>query len=85
MLLIIGGGMGFTVIRDLGLNGRRILSGEMGRFRLRVQTKIVLSVTAALVVAGTVVIFLLERNGLFRGYSTPQQLLLSLSRRFLRQ
>lgn len=62
--LIISGGLGFLVISDLQRAAARKLSGR-GRpaVRLRIQTKIVLAVSAILIVLGTAVIFAVERNG----------------------
>ncbi|MCD8362449.1 MAG: TrkH family potassium uptake protein [Lachnospiraceae bacterium] len=56
--LIIIGGIGFLVWEDLLLN-----RWHWRRYRL--QTKIVLTATAALLVGGTLLFLLTERNGLF--------------------
>lgn len=54
MLLIIGGGLGFLVWQDLAAYHRT--------HRLRVHTKVVLSITAGLLVLGTISFALLEWN-----------------------
>jgi trk system potassium uptake protein TrkH len=71
MLLIIIGGIGFLVWDDI--------SEKRWHFRrYRLQTKLVLAVSAALIVGGTLVFWLLERDGVLAGRSAGGQLLLSL-------
>lgn len=71
MALIIIGGLGFFVWSDLLQN--------KFRFRhLKLHTKIVVSVTCILIVAGTLLLFLFEQGGkVFEGKSTGEQLLCS--------
>ncbi len=66
--LIIIGGLGFIVWEDLmehRLDGRRY----------RLQTKIVLSVTALLLLGGTLLFLYSERHGLFAGMTIKERLL----------
>ena len=58
--LIIVGGLGFPVLRDLLVVGRRRRLGEGRSPRLHTQTKVVLVTSAVLIVAGAVVFYLLE-------------------------
>ncbi len=62
--LIVAGGLGFAVVQDLAqcLRGR-CLRGKDRPHRFRVQTKIVFTVTALLILAGWGLIWLSERNG----------------------
>ena len=64
MILIVISGLGFPVWHDLAVNGRMVIRGELSisRFfrKLRLHTKIVLVMTGALIVAGTLVFLLLE-------------------------
>jgi trk system potassium uptake protein TrkH len=65
-LLIVGGGLGFTVIQDFtaGLRGR---GGRPHRpLRLRVQTRIVITVTLLLIAGGAALIYLIERTASLR-------------------
>lgn len=61
-LLIVAGGLGFTVIRDLAATLRGRLKKTGGR-RLRVQTRIVLRVSLLLIVLGAAGIYALDRGG----------------------
>ena len=67
-LLIVCGGLGFTVYHDLAVNVRAKLStpGHQ-RFRLRVQTRIVLVMSLLLIGTGALLLFVLERHALLRG------------------
>ncbi len=71
MALIVIGGIGFFVWSDL-------LHSKF-RFRhLRLHTKIVISSTLALIIGGTLALFLLEQGGeIFQGKTTGEQLLYS--------
>ena len=72
MMLIVVGGLGFFVWKDIKKN----------RFRFRrysLQTKIVLTTTAVLIVLGTVIFMILEYdNPMFKGYSFFDKLLICL-------
>lgn len=74
--LIVVGGLGFMVIKDLIdlVNGR----GDVRVRRLRVQTKVVLVVSGSLIVAGGLVFYALERYGLFAGMGRGQAGLMAL-------
>ena len=62
-LLIIAGGLGFMVIRDLlRLSLTPFRRAHKGSVHLKVQTKIVLTVTLLLIVVGAGLIYLAERN-----------------------
>ena len=76
-VLIILGGLGFVVISDLyqALNQR--IRRRTPPHRFRIQSRVVLSWTGALLLLGTALIFILERHRLFAGHSTPDALLLS--------
>jgi trk system potassium uptake protein TrkH len=60
--LIIIGGLGFPVLRDLLVVGARRRLGEGRAPRLRTQTKVVLATTAVLIVAGAAVFFVVQRS-----------------------
>ncbi|HWP67762.1 MAG TPA: TrkH family potassium uptake protein [Rectinemataceae bacterium] len=72
MFLIIIGGIGFIVIRDL----RKFLTGE--RTHLSYHSKIVFKTTAVLIFGGAAIFFLLERNAAMGGLSFPQKIMASL-------
>jgi len=64
-ILIMTGGIGFIVLQDLS---RRILGKKRN---LSYHTKLMLSITAVLVVAGAAAFWLLERDHAFAGMSEP--------------
>jgi len=70
--LIITGGLGFLVIKDL----RKFLSGQ--RTHLSYHSAIVLRTTIGLLVAGTAAFFILENSHSMSGLSLPQKLMASL-------
>jgi len=71
--LIVSGGLGFTVLRNLG---RRIVLGE--RERLTVQTRIVLISSVSLLLFGTVNFYLFERDHILSGIRPYEKFLASL-------
>lgn len=72
MLLIFVGGLGFFVWRD-------VVSNRFRFKRLRLQSKMVLSISVGLVLLGTAAIFCLEdRHAMFEGMSLSDKLLASL-------
>lgn len=71
MTLIIIGGIGFLVWHDLAERKFRFRS-------LRLHTKIVLSVTAILILAPALLFFFFERNGLFADLNWGEKILASL-------
>jgi len=75
--LIVVGGLGFPVLRDLLLIGtRRRLS--LGRSpRLRAHTKVVLATSATLIVVGALVFYAVERNGRLADMSGGEKVLAS--------
>ncbi|MCD7881001.1 MAG: TrkH family potassium uptake protein [Clostridiales bacterium] len=66
MALILIGGIGFLVWEDL-------LENRWHWKKYRLQTKIVLSMTAALTVGGTLLFLVSERNGLFAGMTAGER------------
>ena len=74
-LLIIAGGLGFLVIRDLlgAISSRR----RRGRL-FRVQTRLVLSVSVLLIALGWLLIYIFERHASFSHLSPGRALLASL-------
>lgn len=70
--LIITGGIGFLVTRDV----RRYLMGKVGRLTLH--TKIVLTMTIILLAAGAVLILGIEWDNALRGLDVKDKLLVSL-------
>ena len=88
-LLIVLGGLGFAVHRNLlrvlrtawrklplPFSRRRLLEPTQ-RLKLSLHTKIVLWVTVVLIVGGAVVVWLLERDGVMQGMSAREQVLAS--------
>ncbi|CAH0529563.1 TrkH family potassium uptake protein [Vibrio hippocampi] len=65
--LFIFGGLGFTVVSDLALNGRK------GFRHLALHTKIMMTATPLLLLVGTLLIWLLERDASLSGLETQQQ------------
>jgi len=60
--LIIVGGLGFPVLRDLMVMGRRRRMGEGRSVRLHTGTRVVLTTSAVLIVLGAVLFYSLERG-----------------------
>lgn len=75
MLLIVLGGLGFTVVWEII---QRKTEKKLWRRRLSVHSRVVVVTTLVLIAVGTVVILLLEWNNTLEGYSTPDKILLSL-------
>jgi len=73
--LIISGGLGFMVIRDFILRFRCSAESRAG-VRLRVQTKIVLTMTLVLILSGAAMIYIAERSGLL-GDMSPREAAMS--------
>ena len=73
IFLIVSGGIGFTVLLNLL---RRAAKGR--NERITVQTRLVLLTTLFLILFGTVNIFLLEKDALFRDYTHTERFLSSL-------
>jgi trk system potassium uptake protein len=71
MLLVIFGGIGFIVVNDL------IAKIKNRNHALNLNTKIALSVTAALIILGTLSFFLLERNHSLNNLPEPVKLMAS--------
>ena len=83
MFLIVMGGLGFPVWHDIHVNTKKVLKGRKpkGRLikRLGLQSKIVLTMTAALLLLGTAGFFLLEYNNpeTMKNFSLGQKLMAS--------
>ena len=73
MVLIVSGGIGFTVLTDIS---RRFIFRK--RTRMSFHSRTVLTVTAILILASAALIFLAERNTSLAGLSTVQKLFASL-------
>ena len=74
-LLIIAGGLSFGVHMNLiGLFHRKNSSAGRGR-RLSVNSKVVLIISGALVLTGTIIFYALEHGGVLRGLGTGNQYL----------
>lgn len=72
MVLIILGGLGFFVWSDL-------ITSRGKRYKMKLQTKLVLTVSAILIVGGALLIFLFEqRDADFTGMSISQQICAAL-------
>lgn len=71
MILIICGGLGFIVLQDIAKN----LSGK--KMHLSYHSSVVLRTTAALILSGAFLIFLLESNNAFKGMSTGSKIMAS--------
>lgn len=69
MFLIVAGGLGFPVWHDIHMNSSRVIKGKEPKIRLwrrlGLQSKVVLTMTALLLILGTVGYFFLE-------YSNPE-------------
>jgi trk system potassium uptake protein TrkH len=72
MTLILLGGIGFIVIKDL----RKYLFGQ--RTHLSFHSRIVLKTSAALILVGTGAFFILEYQGAMQGFSFGERILASL-------
>jgi len=73
--LIVIGGLGFFVVRDLWIHLRGSAEGHRP---LRLQTRMVLTATAVLICGGAILIFISERRGLLRDLPLHQQAIASL-------
>ncbi|HEY9054863.1 MAG TPA: potassium transporter TrkG [Rectinemataceae bacterium] len=69
--LIVSGGIGFIVIKDV----RNFALGK--KHRLSTHSSVVLGTSAALILFGTICFLLLEYRGIMRGFTLPQKLLAS--------
>jgi len=75
MTLIVVGGLGFPVLRNLlvVVSGPRLSVGAVRR--LRIQTKVVLATSLALIVLGGAVFYVVERNRRLAGLGTGETVL----------
>jgi trk system potassium uptake protein TrkH len=73
MVLIVSGGIGFTVLTDIS---RRFILRK--RARMSFHSRMVLTVTAILILVSAALIFLAERSAAFSGLSTAQKVFASL-------
>ena len=78
-LLIIFGGLGFIVIKDIhGSIKDRFINGSMKLLRLRIQTRIVLLSTILLIAIGSVVIFFIEKDNTLISLDTKEKVVISV-------
>lgn len=76
--LVVVGGLGFVVIREL-LNRGVVSAGPLQKLRrVSNHTRLVLVTSAALVTGGAIAFFFLEYDGALAGLSTPARLLAAL-------
>jgi potassium uptake TrkH family protein len=75
MVLIVLGGLGFTVVWELIQNRKK---QKIWRRHLSIHTRVVLVTTGILIMTGTVLIFILEWDKALSGYSIADKFLLSL-------
>lgn len=77
--LIVAGGLGFTVIKDLhdNLNIRFDFSTRR-RIKLKMHTKVAVLMSAALIVLGAAAFYFLEKDALFAGYGLKGRVLSSV-------
>jgi trk system potassium uptake protein TrkH len=76
--LIVLGGLGFPVLRDLMMWGSRRRLGEGRAPRLRTQTKVVLTTSAVLIAVGAVVFYATEARHTLGGLARGERLLACL-------
>lgn len=77
--LIIVGGLGFTAIRDVHENLKRFFDpATRRRVKLKVHTKLVLWMSAALIAGGALVLYMLEKDAAFAGMSQSGKVLASV-------
>ncbi len=77
--LIILGGIGFVVISDFYQAIRtRLFSRQKRRHKFRIQTRLVLGWTGGLILFGTALFYLIEKNQLLEGMTADNALLVSL-------
>ncbi len=76
--LIVLGGLGFPVLRDLALVGKRRRLREERGPRLRMQTKVVLWTSAVLIVVGAVVFYFVDAGDTLAGHPFGTRALASL-------
>jgi trk system potassium uptake protein TrkH len=77
MSLIITGGLGFFVIIEIYSFIKKKLSLNLFVRKLSVQVKIVLYVTIILILTGTLIFLLLEKNGVLNSYSISHKIIAS--------
>ena len=71
--LIILGGLGFIVLKDLF----ELRIGSQGRHRVSLHSKVVLVTSAVLIGSGTLFIFLIERDNILSAFPLGKQLLIA--------
>lgn len=78
-LLIISGGLGFMVIKDLTDNFRGKIGGKRAeRIRFKMQTKIVLCMSVLLILLGGVFIYMFESSNSLASMDTKSKITVSL-------
>jgi len=74
--LIILGGLGFLVIREVLRASRGLIRGA--KIRLSLHSKLVLSLTVVLIIGSFILFLLLEGNGAMRNFTLKEKILASL-------
>jgi len=74
MTLVIAGGLGFTVVTDIGAN---IFGKRTGFRRWSLHSRIVLTMTPALIIVGALLFWLLEHGNILAGRPPSEQALVS--------
>lgn len=76
--LIVMGGLGFLVIHEIHVMRKRATNLRRLWNMLSLHTKVVMTTTIALIVAGTTIFLISEWNGTMKGFSLSERLLASL-------
>jgi trk system potassium uptake protein TrkH len=74
--LVILGGLGFLVNREVVKAGRGLIKGA--KVHLSLHSKLVLSLTGVLIIGSFILFFLLEGNGAMRDFTLKEKILASL-------
>jgi trk system potassium uptake protein TrkH len=74
--LIILGGLGFLVIKEVLRASRRLIRGA--KIQLSLHSKLVLSLTVVLIIGSFILFLLLEGNGAMRDFTLKERILASL-------
>lgn len=75
--LIISGGLGFIVISDIGNNISKKFKHRDSRFKLNLHSILVLTITAFLLILGTLLFFIFENENTLKGLSLNGKIIAS--------
>ena len=75
--LIISGGLGFIVISDIGANISKKFKHRDTRFKLNLHSILVLTITAFLLILGTLLFFIFENENTLKGLSLNGKIIAS--------